>query len=313
MAFPPALPDVLAWSTLFRNYKTFGNYVSYVKVACECLGVSLEVRHLSGRGRRACSLGAWRVLAQVFAHPSVARAKDAIAKRCLSQTRVPLFVQMPMVQGMVVSLLRKHELRELVMLFLAAYVFLLRVPSEALPMAAGGGAGKKVTPIFKVHVDRNTVELWLPKRKNRRTPSSQFRLFVAPFLHGLFVAIACVSHRPCWCKKCPVTCPVHVLGAYMAGLPVGTQPFVGITPAAANKGLRSLLLCLDVPRAADYRCHDLRRGHAEDLRRGGATLGEILRAGDWRSPAFLQYLSAEQLEMDRVVEAYDLESSDEDN
>ena len=40
----------------------------------------------------------------------------------------------------------------------------------------------------------------------------------------------------------------------------------------------------------------------QDLRRNGARLGEILRAGDWKSPAFLQYLDAEQLEMERVAE-----------
>ena len=49
------------------------------------------------------------------------------------------------------------------------------------------------------------------------------------------------------------------------------------------------------------------------LRRGGATLGEILRAGDWRSPAFLQYLNAEQLDLDRIAEAHDLVSSDDDD
>ena len=41
------------------------------------------------------------------------------------------------------------------------------------------------------------------------------------------------------------------------------------------------------------------------------TSGQILRAGDWKSPAFLQYLDAEQLEFDRIVEAHDLESDDE--
>ena len=46
----------------------------------------------------------------------------------------------------------------------------------------------------------------------------------------------------------------------------------------------------------------------------GATLGEILRAGDWKSPAFLLYLDAEQLEMDRVAEAHDIYgSSDEED
>ena len=197
-----------------------------------------------------------------------------------------------MVRDFVVRTLVCPETRELAMLFLAAYVFLLRVPSEALPMAtqASNSTGAAV-PVFTLR--GNMVELWLPKRKNRRSPSTQF--------------------RPCWCKKCPLTCPVHVLGAYMTQFPSGTQPFLGITPAKAGIGLRKLLRDTGVPNASSYVPHDARRGHAEDLRRGGATLGEILRAGDWRSPAFLQYLNAEQLDLDRIAEAHDLVSSDDED
>ena len=83
-------------------------------------------------------------------------------------------------------------------------------------------------------------------------------------------------------------------------------------PDVVLRGLRDALRSLGVPNAAAYRSHDLRRGHAEDLRLGGATLGEILRAGDWRSPAFLAYLDAEQLERDRTVEAHLVDSSDDE-
>ena len=76
--------------------------------------------------------------------------------------------------------------------------------------------------------------------------------------------------------------------------------------------LRRLLAEAGVPEADKYTSHDLRRGHADDMRRGGATLGEILRAGDWRSPAFLAYLEKEQLEFDRVCEAFDLVSEADD-
>ena len=73
-----------------------------------------------------------------------------------------------------------------------------------------------------------------------------------------------------------------------------------------------MLAALYVKDADMYRTHDLRRGHAEDLRLNGATLGEILRAGDWRSPAFLQYLDTEQLEHDRTAEAHLQDSSGEE-
>ena len=41
----------------------------------------------------------------------------------------------------------------------------------------------------------------------------------------------------------------------------------------------------------------------------GATLLEILRAGDWRSPAFLRYMCIEELERDCITEVRDLPSS----
>ena len=94
-----------------------------------------------------------------------------------------------------------------------------------------------------------------------------------------------------------------MLGAYMRGLPEGTQPFAHIKPAQALLALRQLLAALGVPNAKSYRTHDFRRGHAEDLQIGGARLCEILAAGDWRSAAFLIYLNQEKLECDRVVEA----------
>ena len=56
---PPTVASLLQWSRLFRNHKTFGNYLSYVKVACELRQVPTDV----------------------FSHPSVKRAKDSIKKR----------------------------------------------------------------------------------------------------------------------------------------------------------------------------------------------------------------------------------------
>ena len=43
----------------------------------------------------------------------------------------------------------------------------------------------------------------------------------------------------------------------------------------------------------------------------GAPLLEILRAGEWSSPAFLQYLDLEKLDTDLVTQAH-VEESDEE-
>jgi hypothetical protein len=93
---------------------------------------------------------------------------------------------------------------------------------------------------------------------------------------------------------------------------VGEKAFPGINAGGALKQLRLMLQLLDVKDFALFRCHDLRRGHAKDMQLNGASLYEILAAGEWRSPAFMEYLDKYQLETDVVVQAHVGESDDED-
>ena len=53
-------------------------------------------------------------------------------------------------------------------------------------------------------------------------------------------------------------------------------------------------------------------GVAQDLLVNGASLAEILSAGQWKSPAFLAYLDLETLEKGAVIEAHRDESSSDD-
>ncbi len=127
-----------------------------------------------------------------------------------------------------------------------------------------------------------------------------------------------------------LTCPVHVVGEFFrrvvyvivgAGashlcawrsLPERSQPFKLITPPLALASLRSILLALKVPNGIRYRTHDLRRGHAQDLLESGASLVEILRAGEWRSAAFAEYLDEDKVEASAVLDAHYCASDDED-
>jgi hypothetical protein len=84
------------------------------------------------------------------------------------------------------------------------------------------------------------------------------------------------------------TCPICVIAPEVAKMPIGAKLFEGIKAASALAVLRELLECIKVKASNDYRTHDLRRGHARDLQLGGASLYEILSAGEWRSPAFLK-------------------------
>ena len=89
--------------------------------------------------------------------------------------------------------------------------------------------------------------------------------------------------------------------------------FGGITAARATRILRVFLMYASVPEYETYRLHDLRRGHAQDLQQSGASLAEILAAGEWRSPAFLKYLNMHKLHEDLVIEAHLEESEPEDD
>ena len=258
---PPSLEGLLAWSRLFRSKGTFCNYVSYVKLGCEILNYPVGV----------------------FAHPSLKRAKEAILKRRLVEPRLQTWIGHELLVRLVRLGTSRSELHDLLMVFIAAYAFLLRVPSECLPMAAHSAPKGMEVPVFMLR-GREAV-LRLPFRKNRLFPTEIV--------------------RSCWCSSCKLTCPVHAFGAFMQNLPAGARPFASFNPGQTLLALRELLCELDVEHAMLYRMHDFRRGHAEDLRRlPGTTLGEILEAGDWSSGAFKDYLDRKSLERDRVAAAH---------
>ncbi len=194
------------------------------------------------------------------------------------------------------------------LLFLMAYAFLLRVPSEAIPATAYGNGPCRLSregPYLVLHLDR---------RKNKPSGS---RLV-----------------RGCWCKECPRTCPIHVLGPLLDATAPGELLFPEVTAASALHTLRSMLRVLGKDRWHEYRTHDFRRGHAKDLQLSGeavpavpkvmrwssllfglpgAPLWQILAAGEWKSPAFLLYLDMHKLESELVVQAHVDESDGEDS
>ena len=97
-----------------------------------------------------------------------------------------------------------------------------------------------------------------------------------------------------------------------AGIKVGRCLAYMHDARSALQTLRGWLRVLKIEQAANYRTHDLRRGHARDMVQSGARLGEILRAGEWRSAAFLSYLDKDELECNATLEAHLGESSDEE-
>eukprot|EP00973_Karenia_brevis_P088566 12279728-Karenia_brevis.AAC.1 len=72
--------------------------------------------------------------------------------------------------------------------------------------------------------------------------------------------------RGCWCSESKVTCPLHVLSPWIAQRRDAGRLFPSFTAAKALLTLRQVLESMGVERAREYRTHDLRRGHTEDLR-----------------------------------------------
>ena len=278
---PPKLDLLLSWSSLFRSERTLGNYLGYVKTACLLCGVSVEV----------------------FGHDALKRAKNAVAKKQQFIRRPKLWLQRVQLQSMLEWCDREERHALFGALFLFAYAFLLRLPSEALPVTVGQGSGP-----CALYQDGDMMVLELARRKNKPSGS--------------------ILRRGCWCGESARTCPLHVLGPLVANCEHGQRLFV-VSAACALGILREILRGIGMDKAESYRTHDLRRGHAQDLVESGvslvvggnllvaspccagATLAVILAAGEWRSPAFLSYIDEAKLETDVVVAAH-VDDSDDD-
>ena len=275
---PPSADDVAAWSALFRCQGSFQNYLCHLKVGCLLVGADTGV----------------------FSSALVSRAKSAVRARRDFVPREKLFLQHDVVRRLVRASADAAAARSYSMLYLFAYCFLLRTPSEALPVVTLADKAQSHTFHSAVYCADEEITLYLRRRKNRPGGS--------------------VLTRRCWCAEHRDTCPVHVLGAFFKGQRPGEKAFHGITAALALQELRSMLHALGIQNANSYRTHDLRRGHAKDLQLSNAPLSVILRAGEWRctdptigcalrsararlrSCAFLAYLDEHELERDATVE-----------
>jgi hypothetical protein len=267
--FPPSVDGIVAWSLLFGNPGTFANYLNYLRVGCILA----------------------RLPVAVFAAPEIKRAKAAIARRLLFNPRPQFFIRLRLLEKLIASDLPDGWAGQRA-LWILAYAFLLRVPSEALPCVYGGRSFHPGAQSSICFTDDGKVGLRLARRKNKPRGTTLWRL--------------------CWCRQSATTCPVHALARACEGMAPGQALFPGSRPADVLSQLRVCLGRLGVPRASEYRSHDFRRGHAQDMAASGADLASILAAGEWRSPAFLAYLSREELEGEAILQAHLADSDGEE-
>ena len=241
--FPPSVDGILAWSNIFRCVGTFTNYVAHVRCACCALNVQCPQP----------------------GDPAIARAKVTVVKRMVESDKPRMFIQRALVRRLLAVPYQSPDDLRFAMLWLAAYAFLLRVPSKALGMRRGGGDfTPSPTEQSVLFLDNDTGELCLKlhRRKNRQ--------------HGSLLK------RVCCCSKSPDICPVHVLWEkFFKELRPGCAPWGNITSNQARSRLRDSLhelqvwgQCLNracvaayvayqVPNAMSYGTHDFRRGHTK--------------------------------------------------
>ena len=219
-ALPPSVRGLVSWSLVFKCAGTFANYVSHVKIGCLLAGVPIDV----------------------FEHPVVKRARAAVASRGLHASRPRHFVRHALLERLVRLASAAAAAEQWRYLWIVAYAFLLRVPSEAIPLRAGD-PGVPAAWQAGLFVHGEEMRLRLRTRKNRRQGS--------------------LLSRRCWCADSSATCPVHALGPWLARHRRGEPLFPLVSSASALCELRRALRILGVPDAAQYCTHDFRRGHAE--------------------------------------------------
>ena len=260
--FPVSRAELAVFSGLFRSEHTFANYVCHLRTISVAFGFTVAALEAS----------------------FVKRIKHAVAKRTSFVPRPKSFVRRDFIERILTLASEGRVGRRLALLFALAYIFLLRLPSEALIISVSSSGAFDVAAPASVVVTESALGLRLARRKNAERPTTWW--------------------RRCWCASSRISCPVHAIGPCLASGDRDRPLFAGITSAAATEGLRDALSKAGVVNANAYTTHAMRRGHAWDLLVGGSTVGEIKRAGGWKSGAFLRYLPADELECIAALEAH---------
>ena len=271
---PQSSTDVVKFITLFRNAGTAANYISYIKWACVLNGLS--VHWYTGQ---------------------VTMALKGLKKQCASSLVGTLSEQKIFDEALVLKLmtlcdgLPNHV--DIGSIFLLAWQFLLRGPSEAVPAQWGSEQDLHTLPVGRhsaLWVDQQGVtSLRLRRRKNRPQGS--------------------LLRRPCLCSTVPnPMCIGHRL-LTTCGAFVGGQRICQLTASQLLHRLHHLLAVLLVADPSRYKWKAFRAGKASAMAAAGQPLPKILQAGEWRSAAVLHYVDHDLLD----AAAFLQELSDDDD
>ena len=279
--FPPAAESVARWSAVFKPGKTFGIYLSHLAKACQLMGID-------------CS---WKSNDTVIAVAKGLRNKPS-GKIKFHNSLEPATL----------NRLVKTETwsSELAQISYIAFLFMLRLPSEALPLKRALPSDRllcndissspAVIGLREFHGEQRLV-IKLAKRKNTRDAFS--------------------ATRPCFCGDNFLlprhNCPIHRFWkAVIATVAPGAPLFPNLQGKNFSRILRAVLGKLEIPDAEKYSSHCFRRGAAAAILNSGSTLSEIMRTGGWASSSFKVYLDlhrSEELAMKDVLKGNSPSSS----
>ena len=172
-----------------------------------------------------------------------------------------------------------------VLIFLS-WTFLLRIPSEALPLRrqrAGQDleSDERLEARAVIGLVDNKLIIKLNRRKHMASGSRMIRVCVCED----YAQDSLELRAP------QLYCPVcHLWPAICRSTPVGQPLFPSWTGKLVLTELRSVAHASGWTQAAKLGTHSVRRGAARAILEAGGSFSQLLRAGQWHSSAYKLYL-----------------------
>ena len=256
-AMPPSAATVQQFVTIFRSPDSAQKYLTALRWASDYLGEPTS--EWDNRSLRQVLRGALKV------RGAAPRKKARAIRRELQRTLARIAR-------------RRGEISQATVYALAG-TFLLRVPSEALPLDFEEA----------VEIEQNgrlALRINLKKRKNRPGGATLV--------------------RACSCPHDEILCPVHTLRDLVSAQRRQRRGRIfGMNPTSFNRSLRAHVSAAGSAAegsAEEYSSQGFRRGTAQDIVRNGGSLAQLLSAGDWNSKAFQEYMDKEEIDQMSLVD-----------
>ena len=273
LRYPPEFQGVseltvLRFLGLFRNGRSALKYVTAVRYLHQVSGAPTRALY-SDRVCRALQA------AKMIAPP----VKRAIALQCDTVRSIATFAW------------SRNE-NDLATQCILAYQFGFRVLDELLPLEWDGldTGGHSSVLMYTARNGRPLCKVKLDSRKNEP--------------HGAELVRACTCLP--WAHD-PHMCPVHALVRLLraSARSMSGRIFPGVPKSLYTSFVRRLRYvgaALGFALANSWTSHGFRRGMAQDIFDNGGSLADILRAGGWKSAAFLLYLERAQVNESAILD-----------